>query len=83
MNNYSGELDQHEGMEHAKCIAHRLSTAGSDAPKVVYSSPFLRTAHTAQLIALDLHRPTVRVEEGLTEWQIPSLLEDARGRYVS
>ena len=71
-----------EGMEHAKRIASKIRKSGADKPKVVYCSPFLRTAHTAQLIALDLPNPTVRVEEGLTEWQIPSLLEDKEGRYV-
>ena len=63
-----------EGMEHAKCIARRLSADKLKAPKVVYTSPYLRTAHTAQLIALDLPNPCIRVEEGLTEWLTPSLL---------
>ena len=81
--NETGELDMNEGMEHAKRIAFRIRKSGIDKPKVVYCSPFLRTAHTAQLIALDLPNPTVRVEEGLTEWQIPSLLEDKDGRYVA
>ena len=68
-----------EGMEHAKRIASRIKRSGADKPKGFYCSPFVRTAHTAQLIALDLPRPTVRVEEGLIEWQIPSLLQDPNG----
>ena len=79
---FTGELDMNEGMEHAKRIAYKIRRSGVDKPKVVYCSPFLRTAHTAQLIALDLPNPTVRVEEGLTEWQIPSLLEDVQGQRV-
>jgi broad specificity phosphatase PhoE len=75
----SGELDANEGMEHAKAIARRISRSGSDAPGFVYSSPFVRTTHTAQLIALDLPGASVRIEEGLTEWQIPSLLVDGNG----
>lgn len=49
----------------------------------MYSSPFQRCAHTAQLIALALPRPVVRIEEGLTEWLIPSLLTDASGAKTS
>ncbi|VEU39409.1 unnamed protein product [Pseudo-nitzschia multistriata] len=53
-------------------------------PTVVYASPFLRTAHTGYIIANELqncvnendNKGTVelRVEEGLWEWLIPSLL---------
>jgi broad specificity phosphatase PhoE len=75
----AGELDPNEGMEHAKAIAGRITKSGSDVPKYVFSSPFVRTTHTAQLIALDLPGGSVRIEEGLTEWQIPSLLVDKKG----
>ncbi|KAI2511346.1 26S Proteasome non-ATPase regulatory subunit [Fragilaria crotonensis] len=74
---FDSDIDLTEGVEHAKCIAS--SIASEDAPSVVYSSPFQRCAHTAQLIALALPRPVVRIEEGLTEWLIPSLLVDASG----
>jgi broad specificity phosphatase PhoE len=73
----SGDIDPAEGAQHANCIAKCL--ASEDAPTVVYSSPFRRCAHTAQLIALALPRPVVRIEEGLTEWLIPSLLVDPSG----
>ena len=43
----------------------------------------IRCVHTAQLIALDLCRSKVRIEEGLTEWQIPSLLVDLTGTKTS
>ena len=59
-----GDIDPTEGVDHAKCIARKIAASGSDAPKYVYSSPFLRTAHTAQLVALDTTRPSVRIEEG-------------------
>lgn len=50
------------------------------SPVHVYSSPFIRATHTAQLIAIDLpfSSSTVRIEEGLTEWQQPSLLVNRR-----
>jgi broad specificity phosphatase PhoE len=66
-------------MDHAKEISQRISKSGSDTPKLVFSSPFVRTIHTAHLIALDLPGGEVCVEEGLTEWQIPSLLVDKTG----
>jgi len=57
-------------------------------PTIVYASPFLRTAHTGYIIANELqqHQSTttsspadadaveLRLEEGLWEWLIPSLL---------
>jgi broad specificity phosphatase PhoE len=72
-------LDSEEGMHHAKAIAKRISS-DIDAPQIVYSSPFARCVHTAHLIALDLQRSSVRIEDGLTEWQIPSLLVDPLGK---
>lgn len=39
----------------------------------------MRTCHTAQLLALELPRPCVRIEEGLTEWLTPSLLVEPNG----
>jgi broad specificity phosphatase PhoE len=46
-------------------------------PAVVYASPFLRTAHTGYIVANELqkkHQVELRLEEGLWEWLIPSLL---------
>ena len=72
-------MDPTEGMEHAKAIAQRIQKE-KEPPKLVFCSPFVRTVHTAQLIALDLDASSrVCVEEGLTEWQISSLLVDKRG----
>ena len=68
-------------MEHAKAIAQRIQKE-KESPKLVFCSPFVRTVHTAQLVALDLDscfRVDVCVEEGLTEWQISSLLVDKKG----
>mmetsp|Transcript_87612 Transcript_87612/g.131393 ORF Transcript_87612/g.131393 Transcript_87612/m.131393 type:complete len:254 (-) Transcript_87612:452-1213(-) len=76
---YDSELDPTEGVDHAKSIARRISSNEGDLPKYVYSSPFVRTTHTAQLIALELPSGSVRIEGGLTEWQIPSLLVDKEG----
>jgi broad specificity phosphatase PhoE len=50
-------------------------------PHLLFRS--IRCVHTAQLIALDLRRSKVRIEEGLTEWQIPSLLVDLTGTKTS
>lgn len=60
-------------------VAARVSADRSKAPTAVYSSPFLRTVHTAQLIALELRQPCVRIEEGLTEWRTPALWHDSSG----
>ena len=86
----TADLDPNMGMEHAECIAKRLYEDPLEAPAVIYTSPFIRCAHTAQLIALATPHhahttttttttavtfmPVVRVEQGLTEWLIPDLL---------
>lgn len=70
----TGDICSTEGVDHAKCIARKIAASGTDAPKFVYSSPFLRTAHTAQLVALDTAKPCVRIEEGmLIHFMITSL----------
>jgi len=73
-------------------MASTNSASASDSSEVVhvYSSPFTRTTQTANLIAHTLSsststststslKTTVRVEEGLTEWQQKSLLVDPSG----
>ncbi len=78
---YDSDIDPGEGIDHAMSIAKRIA-AGVNAdetsiPGVVYASPFLRTAHTGYIIANELQKNSsveLRLEEGLWEWLIPSLL---------
>lgn len=57
-----------------------LTDKFNSIPQVVYASPFLRTAHTGYIIANELQKDQdfspvrLRLEEGLWEWLIPSLL---------
>lgn len=83
---YNSPLDETEGMEHAKAIAgalrHDVMESSPGQRVHVYSSPFTRTAETANIIATtlpDAEFSTVRIEEGLTEWQQKSLLVDPSG----
>ena len=76
----SGDIDPEEGISHAKSIANRISKSRECNPKKVYCAPFLRTVHTAHIIATSLSKPCVCVEEGLTEWQVPSLLVEPNGK---
>jgi hypothetical protein len=55
-----GELDSTEGMDHAKVIAHRIGSSGSKAPRVVYSSPFVR------YLALNILEDLLRSKDFLT-----------------
>lgn len=93
---YDSDIDPAEGIEHAKSIAKRIAAGihnhqttnenenenETSIPTVVYSSPFLRTAHTGYIIANELQQRRhadadaveLRLEEGLWEWLIPSLL---------
>jgi broad specificity phosphatase PhoE len=74
-----GDIDPQEGIVHANCIANRLAMSGAAAPTMVYASPFLRTVHTAHIIATGCQ---VRIEQGLTEWQVPSLLVTPNGKHT-
>ncbi len=77
---FDSDIDPQEGIEHAKCIAQRIAKSGKDAPKIVFSSPFLRTTHTAHIIALEQAEDvSVKLEEGLWEWLTPSLLVEPNG----
>ena len=69
---FDSDINPNEGIEHAKAIATRIAN-DPDKPTVVFSSPFLRTSHTASILAKELNT-LVKIEEGLTEWQSPSLL---------
>mmetsp|Transcript_7722 Transcript_7722/g.11100 ORF Transcript_7722/g.11100 Transcript_7722/m.11100 type:complete len:255 (+) Transcript_7722:134-898(+) len=77
---FDSPIDPTEGIEHAKSIAKRIAQNKDDAPKHIYSSPFLRTAQTAQLVALEMS-PSCKVciEDGLWEWLTPSLLVEPNG----
>lgn len=72
---FAGDIDPNLGITHANSIAKRISSNDNvPPPQKVYASPFLRTVHTGHIIATAVHAK-VRIEEGLTEWQVPSLLE--------
>jgi len=62
---YDSDIDPNEGIEHAKSIAKRIAGGihndGPDGesdsvPKFVYTSPFLRTAHTGYIVANELQQ---------------------------
>jgi len=76
---FDSDIDPTEGIEHATCIAKRIAESGEDSPKIVYSSPFLRTAHTAHIICTQSGNIPVKLEEGLWEWLTPSLLVEPNG----
>ncbi len=82
---FNSPLDPTVGIEHAQAIASRIRTdvlnfCPESEPVHVYSSPFTRTAQTAQIIASNLPcEAKVRIEEGLTEWQQKSLLVEPNG----
>lgn len=81
--NYDSDIHEPIGVEHAQAIANFLAAAPSqislDKPSMVYSDPFLRCTHTANIIANTLGCPH-RIEEGVTEWLVPSLLVDKDGK---
>jgi broad specificity phosphatase PhoE len=75
---FDSDIHPVEGVEHAQCIAKRIAES-QDSPAIVYSSPFLRTAHTAHILATELSGTPVKLEEGLWEWLTPSLLVEPNG----
>ncbi|KAG7362239.1 histidine phosphatase superfamily protein [Nitzschia inconspicua] len=87
--NYDSDIHEPIGVEHAQAIANFLldqqqqqvgydGTNNNNNAVVVYSDPFLRCTHTANIIATTLGCPH-RIEEGVTEWMVPSLLVDKDG----
>jgi len=68
-----------EGIEHAGAIAESIRAETEGNPLIIYASPFQRCAHTAHIIA-EASSTNVRIEEGLTEWLIPSLLVEQNGK---
>ena len=80
--NYDSDLHW-DGIEHAEAIAQHIASSGI-MPDHVFADPFLRCTHTASTIVSHLNRFTdkrmkVKIEQGLTEWQVPSLLVDKEG----
>lgn len=80
---FNSDIHPEDGVEAANCIAGRIASSENGAPSIVYSSPFQRTAHTANILASALRNDNngevtrLNIEEGLTEWQVPSLLVNA------
>ena len=97
--NYDSDLHHPEGFQHAKAIANRLCCDNQNSnndtniiPKHVYSDPFLRCMRTADIIVSKINEQVyckgdesikLKVEEGMTEWQVPSLLVDQDGNRTS
>jgi len=85
---YDSDIDPTVGMEHANAIAARIASSGAAAPDMVYSDPFHRTTHTADVIVKAIIKGSEkaddakihRIEEGVTEWLVPSLLVDPNGK---
>ena len=83
---YDSDIHPQTGVEHAKAIANAIlqdessnnNNGSSTRPTVVYSDPFLRCTHTGSIIAETLNCPQ-RIEEGVTEWLVKSLLVDEKG----
>lgn len=79
---YDSDIDPNVGMTHARAIADRIAMNAAARPSVVYSDPFLRCTHTADVIVkalVDQPAKIHRIEEGITEWLVPSLLVDPAG----
>ena len=77
---FDSDIDPTEGIEHATCIAKEIADSGEDAPKIIYTSPFLRTTHTAHILASEQQGDVpIKLEEGLWEWLTPSLLVEPNG----
>jgi len=76
---YDSDIDPTEGIIHANSIAQQVASSPAESlPSKVYASPFLRTTHTASILATSLSKQ-VHVEEGLYEYLTPSLLVDRSG----
>mmetsp|Transcript_10028 Transcript_10028/g.18808 ORF Transcript_10028/g.18808 Transcript_10028/m.18808 type:complete len:239 (-) Transcript_10028:2096-2812(-) len=78
---FDSDIDPTDGISHAEAIAKAIASSPSpldSIPQNVYASPFLRTTHTASILATSL-KSVVNVEDGLYEYLIPSLLVDRSG----
>jgi broad specificity phosphatase PhoE len=76
---YDSDIHPTAGVEHARAIATAIATTAEEEakPSFVYSDPFLRCTHTASIIAQNV-KCAHRIEEGVTEWLVPSLLVDQK-----
>jgi len=74
---YDSDIHPVEGVAHAQAVADKLCNS-TPKPDAVYADPFLRCTHTGHIIASTVQAP-LKIEEGLTEWQTPSLLVDPKG----
>lgn len=93
--NFDSDLAIPEGYGHARAMGQRMASSSKNAPiKHVFSDPFLRCMRTGDLIVQSLNEATkqsepekttaakqisLKVEEGLTEWQVRSLLVNKDG----
>lgn len=78
---FDSDIDPTDGISHVEAIAKAIASSPSPVdsiPQCVYASPFLRTTHTASILATSL-KTGVNVEDGLYEYLIPSLLVDKSG----
>lgn len=79
---FNSDIHPMDGVQQAKCIAERIaSSSGSDIPTVVYTDPFERTTHTGHVLATKIG-VSVKIEEGLWEWLVPSLLVTPDGTHT-
>jgi broad specificity phosphatase PhoE len=85
--NYDSDLHQ-EGIDHAKRIAQHIQASGAPAPAHIFSDPFMRCMRTADVLVHSLNSSVsssknsklkLKVEQGMTEWQVPSLLVTPEG----
>jgi len=82
--NYDSDLHYPQGYDHAKAMVNRMVTDKTSIPKRIYTDPFLRCIRTAHILTQNLNKEkekdddddlvSIKVEEGITEWQVPSLL---------
>jgi len=90
--NYDSDLHQ-EGIDHAKRIAKCIQDSGAPTPAHVFSDPFLRCMRTADVLVDSFNKESgetstnlplkIKVEEGMTEWQVPALLVTPEGERTS
>jgi broad specificity phosphatase PhoE len=62
-----------EGVRAAHELAQHLQRESAGV-KHIFTSPFERALHTSVLVCKDLGLPRVNIEDGITEWQTPSLV---------
>ena len=90
--NYDSDLHDPDGIQHAQAMGKRIAEEslkvtnddGAAVVRHVVSDPFLRCMRTGDIIAQELPGDLkIKVEEGTTEWQVPSLLIQQDGQRTS